>query len=101
MSTLKESLVLRDKELHLLHRQPNSTAGIAKQINGTTNTTRYSLLPVKGLNNSDHRALIISWRFSVDEFLKVTLLAQKGTGILDSGSRASTFWTKNVHHSRI
>ena len=91
MSTLKESLVLRDKELHLLHRQPNSTAGIAKQINGTTSTSRYnSLLPVKGLNNSDHRALIISWRFSVDEFLKVTLLAQKGNRNL--GFRKSSIY---------
>ena len=34
VATLKESLVLRDKELNLLHRQPNSTAGLTKQING-------------------------------------------------------------------
>ncbi|XP_063692011.1 myosin heavy chain, clone 203-like [Bolinopsis microptera] len=33
VATLKESLVLRDKELNLLHRQPNSTAGLTKQIN--------------------------------------------------------------------
>lgn len=32
VATLKESLLLRDKELHLLHRQPNS-AGVNKQIN--------------------------------------------------------------------